>query len=133
MAGRYKEVLGTDHFVRVLPRLWQPTRTGQLWCGQVHLLPYPRLGTTLTRGYLAFLRVRPQLNIYGADQMLPEGPPLAYALADLALIESHQFHLEFREIVYLVRDGRNALPSVSTIPLERTRLRQTDGDDPLPL
>ncbi len=75
------------------------------------LLSYPRSGSTLTRTYFSLLQGRPQFSLYEGDIVIPNGGPLTNALGGLNLIKSHHYKPAYRDIVYLVRDGRNAMIS----------------------
>lgn len=77
----------------------------------IYLLSYPRSGNTLARTYFSLLQGRPQPSIYPGDVLLPEHGPLTGALDPIELIKSHHFDPQYQEIIYLVRDGRNAMIS----------------------
>lgn len=77
----------------------------------VYLISYPRSGSTLCRTYFSILQGRPQLSAYPADVVVPEAGPLTDALNDFRLVKSHHFSPAYERVVYLVRDGRNAMIS----------------------
>jgi hypothetical protein len=77
----------------------------------IYLISYPRSGSTLCRTYFSILQGRPQLSAYRGDVLLPEAGPLTDALAGVRLIKSHHFSPVYERVVYLVRDGRNAMIS----------------------
>lgn len=77
----------------------------------IYLISYPRSGSTLLRTYFSVLQGRPQLSAYPGDVVVPEVGSLTDALDDVRLVKSHHFHPVYRRIVYLIRDGRNAMIS----------------------
>jgi Sulfotransferase domain len=77
----------------------------------VYLVSYPRSGNTLVRTYFSILQGRPQLSIYRGDVIKTSSRALTRALAHVRLIKSHTFPSGSHDIIYLVRDGRNAMIS----------------------
>jgi hypothetical protein len=77
-------------------------------CKTIFLVSYPRSGSTLLRTYFSILQGRPQLSVYKDDIVNEPGDPLTHVLNDIDLIKSHQLPSGREDIVYLVRDGRNA-------------------------
>jgi hypothetical protein len=77
----------------------------------VYLVSYPRSGNTLVRTYFSVLQGRPQTSIYAGDTIEPTSRALTRALAHISLVKSHSFPSDSHDIVYLVRDGRNAMIS----------------------
>jgi hypothetical protein len=75
---------------------------------RVHLVSYPRSGSTLLRSYLARLQGRPQLSVYNEDIVGAFASPLSHALDRALVIKSHQIPQDDGPMIYLVRDGRNA-------------------------
>lgn len=75
---------------------------------RVDLVSYPRSGSTLLRQYLAVLQGRPQASAYPRDQVRAPGPALTDALAHVVVRKTHQLADAGTDLVYLVRDGRNA-------------------------
>lgn len=78
---------------------------------KIYLISYFRSGSTLLRTYFSILQGRPQLSIYKGDVIRQEDKPLTKALDHINLIKSHTFNPEYRDIVYIIRDGRNAMIS----------------------
>jgi hypothetical protein len=78
---------------------------------KIYLISYFRSGSTLLRTYFSILQGRPQLSIYKGDVIRQEDKPLTNALDHINLIKSHTFNPEYRDIVYIIRDGRNAMIS----------------------
>lgn len=78
---------------------------------KVYIISYFRSGNTLLRTYFSILQGRPQLSVYKGDVIRQENTPLTNALDHISLIKSHTFNLNYRDIVYIVRDGRNAMIS----------------------
>lgn len=77
----------------------------------IYLISYPRSGSTLCRTYFTILQGRPQLSAYPGDVIAPEAGPLTDALDGFRLVKSHHHSAAYERIVYLVRDGRNAMIS----------------------
>jgi hypothetical protein len=77
----------------------------------IYLLSYPRSGNTLCRVYLSILQGRPQLSAYVGDVLAPPAGPLTDALDGVRFVKTHHFSPTYERIVYLVRDGRNAMLS----------------------
>jgi len=77
----------------------------------VHLISYPRSGSTFTRTCFALLQGSPQLSEYQGDIVTAEGGPLTDSLDDIRIVKSHHFRPWHERAVYLVRDGRNAMVS----------------------
>ena len=75
---------------------------------RVHLVSYPRSGSTLMRKYLALIQGRPQFSIYNEDIVGGAPPVLSEALDHAFVVKSHQFPVDDAPMIYLVRDGRNA-------------------------
>ncbi|HMM57868.1 MAG TPA: sulfotransferase domain-containing protein [Rudaea sp.] len=75
---------------------------------RIFLVSYPRSGSTLVRKYFSLLQGRPQPSVYKDDVVDASGGPLTNALDGLDLIKSHQMPGGHDDVVYLVRDGRNA-------------------------
>lgn len=78
---------------------------------RVYLISYPRSGSTLCRTYFSILQGKPQLSAYQGDVLFPEAGPLTDALDGLRLVKSHHFNPAYERMVYLVRDGRDAMIS----------------------
>ena len=78
---------------------------------QIFLVSYPRSGSTLLRKYFSLLQGRPQPSVYKDDIVDAAGGPLTSALDGVDLIKSHQLPGGCEDVVYLVRDGRNATVS----------------------
>lgn len=77
----------------------------------VPLVSYPRSGSGLLRTYFSILQGRPQLSVYPGDAVVTEGVPLTRAARGFALVKSHEFEPGDGDVVYLVRDGRDAMIS----------------------
>jgi hypothetical protein len=93
--------------------IWQflLARRAQAGRRRHYLVSYPRSGSTLVRSYFAILQGVPQLSVYADDFVGAGGVALAPALQDLDLVKSHEWPPGDEPIVYLVRDGRNAMLS----------------------
>ncbi len=65
----------------------------------------------MLRKYFSLLQGRPQFSAYKDDIVNEPGGPLTDALDTIDLIKSHQLPGGREDIVYLVRDGRNATAS----------------------
>lgn len=78
---------------------------------KIYFISYYRSGNSLLRTYFSVLQGRPQLSIYKGDVVRPENEPLTNALNHISLIKSHTFSPKYRDIVYIIRDGRNAMIS----------------------
>jgi hypothetical protein len=76
-----------------------------------YLVSYPRSGSTLVRDCFAVLQGRPQLSIYAGDVLHPTGEALTSSLDHIDLVKSHDMPANDAPVVYLVRDGRNAVLS----------------------
>ncbi|MEO8957846.1 MAG: sulfotransferase domain-containing protein [Rudaea sp.] len=72
------------------------------------IVSYPRSGSTLLRKYFSLLQGRPQRSVYDDDIVYEPGEALTRALDGIDLVKSHQWPGGHEDIVYLVRDGRNA-------------------------
>jgi hypothetical protein len=77
----------------------------------IYLISYPRSGSTLCRTYFAILQGKPQLSAYPGDILVHEAGPLTHSLDGLRLVKAHHFSPAYERIVYLIRDGRNAMIS----------------------
>ena len=75
---------------------------------KIHLVSYPRSGSTLLRRYLSILQGRPQKSRYPEDVVDAQLPALTRELDRLEIVKTHQLPVDDRDLVYLVRDGRNA-------------------------
>jgi hypothetical protein len=75
---------------------------------RVHLVSYPRSGSTLLRKYLALIQGRPQFSVYSKDVVGGAPPALSEALEHAFVVKSHQIPADNAPMIYLVRDGRNA-------------------------
>lgn len=75
---------------------------------RLFLVSYPRSGSTLLRKYFSLLQGQPQGSVYQADVVNESSAPLAQGLERIELVKSHQLPDGDSDIVYLVRDGRNA-------------------------
>ncbi len=75
---------------------------------QIYLVSYPRSGSTLLRKYFSLLQGRPQPSVYKDDTVDAAGGPLTNAVDGVDLVKSHQLPGGNEDVVYLVRDGRNA-------------------------
>lgn len=78
---------------------------------KIFLVSYPRSGSTLLRKYFSLLQGRPQPSVYKDDIVDAAGGALTNALDGVDLIKSHQLPGGYEDVVYLVRDGRNATVS----------------------
>lgn len=83
-------------------------RSGRPRC---YLVSYPRSGSTLVRDYFAALQGRPQLSIYADDVVQPNGQGLTASLDAIDLVKRHDMPADDAPVIYLVRDGRNAVLS----------------------
>ena len=81
---------------------------GQASAKTIYLVSYPRSGSTLLRKYFSLLQGRPQRSVYEDDIIDEFSEPLTRALDDIDLVKSHQLPGGHEDVVYLVRDGRNA-------------------------
>jgi hypothetical protein len=77
----------------------------------IYLLSYPRSGSTLCRTYMAILQGRPQISAYQGDVLASEAGPLTGELAGVRMVKTHHLSHVYERVVYLVRDGRNAMLS----------------------
>lgn len=77
----------------------------------IYLVSYPRSGSTLCRLYMSILQGRPQISAYRGDVLAARAGPLTGELTDVRLVKTHQFSSTYDRVVYLVRDGRNAMLS----------------------
>ncbi len=75
---------------------------------RIHLVSYPRSGSTLLRRYLSILQGRPQRSRYPRDVVDAGLPALTRDLDRVEIVKTHQFPDDERDLIYLVRDGRNA-------------------------
>ena len=75
---------------------------------KIHLVSYPRSGSTLVRQYFAILQGRPQYSVYDGDVAGRRTWPLTRALDHADIVKSHQMPADSGSMIYLVRDGRNA-------------------------
>ena len=102
---------------RLAPRLLREARAvaarvRDAFRERVYVVCYPRSGSTLLRTYLAELQGRPQVSVYWRDVIHPLGAaPITRELDRFAFVKSHQLRDSFERLVYLVRDGRNAMIS----------------------
>jgi hypothetical protein len=75
---------------------------------QVHLVSYPRSGNTLVRRYLSILQGRLQPSVYPGDVIDMATVGLTRDLDRVDLVKSHRLPPDENDVVYIVRDGRNA-------------------------
>lgn len=73
-----------------------------------YLVSYPRSGSTLLRNYFALLQGRAQRSVYADDVVPAPGTRLTHALDSIDLVKCHQQPSAKDDVIYLVRDGRNA-------------------------
>ncbi|MGH7793275.1 MAG: sulfotransferase domain-containing protein [Thermodesulfobacteriota bacterium] len=78
---------------------------------KTYLVSYFRSGNSLVRTYFSILQGRPQLSVYKGDVIREQNEPLTKALDHINLIKSHTFNPEYEDVVYIARDGRNAMIS----------------------
>jgi hypothetical protein len=75
---------------------------------RVHLVSYPRSGSTLVRRCFSILQGRSQLSIYEGDVVTAPSTALTSALDGVEIIKSHRMPADDGAAICLVRDGRNA-------------------------
>jgi hypothetical protein len=75
---------------------------------RIYLVSYPRSGSTLVRKYLSILQGRPQRSIYRDDVVDAATIALTRALDDVEVVKSHRLPPGDDDVIYIVRDGRNA-------------------------
>jgi hypothetical protein len=95
---------------RARQAVWDVLVRRQLGAGRkrVHLVSYPRSGSTLLRSYFAILQGCPQLSVYEGDVVPAENAALTSALDGIAIVKSHRTTADDGPTIYLIRDGRNA-------------------------
>jgi hypothetical protein len=75
---------------------------------QIHLVSYPRSGNTLVRRYLSILQGRQQSSVYPGDVVDMATVGLTRELDRIDLVKIHRLPPDENDVVYIVRDGRNA-------------------------
>ncbi|MEA2783091.1 MAG: sulfotransferase [Rhodospirillaceae bacterium] len=83
-------------------------RVGAAAARRIYLVSYPRSGSTLVRKYLSILQGCPQRSIYHDDVVDAATIALTRALDHVEVIKSHRLPPGDDDIIYIVRDGRNA-------------------------
>ena len=75
---------------------------------QIHLVSYPRSGNTLMRRYLSILQGRAQQSAYADDVIDAATVALTRELDGFDIVKSHQLPDDEKDVIYILRDGRNA-------------------------